>query len=83
MEVIPHVPELQTNPFHILAGEDDVHTLVLLMHFKYFIIANSTFSWWAAWLSQAERVYAPAHWFGPKGPQQYEDIYDPSWIRID
>jgi hypothetical protein len=63
---------------------DEIRTLALLQQFNWFIIANSTFSWWAAWLSDAppENVYAPVAWFGPTGPKNYADIYEPGWNRI-
>lgn len=82
LEAIPRVPELQTYPFVILCEEDDVHTLALVQQFRHFGIANSTFAWWGAWLAaDAVRVVAPAQWFGPAGPKDYEDIYESTWIR--
>jgi hypothetical protein len=67
----------------ILDDENDVNTLALLQQFEYFIIANSTFSWWAAWLSEnTKKVIAPSKWFGPLGTQNYKDIYMPLWQLI-
>jgi hypothetical protein len=31
---------------------DEIEELCFMSKFKYFIIANSTFSWWGAWLSE-------------------------------
>ena len=80
--VINECEELRNNNY-ILNDENEINTLVLLQQFKYFIIANSTFSWWCAWLSNnPELVIAPSKWFGPTGPQNYQDIYMPSWHKI-
>jgi hypothetical protein len=63
-------------------NESDILTLYLLIHSKHIIMANSTFSWWGAYLSYAETVITPAIWFGPIGPKDTSDIYEPDWIRI-
>jgi GR25 family glycosyltransferase involved in LPS biosynthesis len=49
----------------------------------HFIIANSSFSWWSAWLSDNpdKIVIAPSKWFGPKGPSDYSSIYPMDWIQ--
>jgi hypothetical protein len=75
------LPMLQTNPF-VMVDDTDVNTFVLLQQFHYFILANSSFSWWSAWLADTNTVIAPRRWFGPTGPKEYEDIYEPSWIRV-
>lgn len=58
-------------------------TFCLMKQFSNFILSNSTFSWWACYLSQKPGVViVPDKWFGLKGPQDFEDIYEPEWIRI-
>jgi len=46
------------------------------------IIANSSFSWWAAWLNNKEfkKVVAPRNWFGPAYSHSTKDLYPESWI---
>ena len=67
---------------HIILKENDINTFALLQQFHHYIISNSSFIWWCTYLADAKNVIAPAKWFGPTGPQQYEDIYEPSWIRL-
>ena len=44
------------------------------------IIANSSFSWWGAWLSDSDCTIAPKKWFGPKGPNEWSTIYAEKWL---
>ena len=52
----------------------------LLSNADYIVMANSTFSWWGAWLSKA-KVVAPLNWFaGGFSDCPTKDIYCPEWI---
>lgn len=60
---------------------DDWQDLFLMSSCKHHIIANSSFSWWGAWLGHYENkiVIAPDRWYnGMSTP----DILPLEWIRI-
>lgn len=46
------------------------------------IIANSSFSWWAAWLSDNRDVIAPKKWFGSEAPYDPKDLVPERWTQI-
>lgn len=47
------------------------------------IIANSSFSWWGAWLSESDNVIAPKQWFGPAlSGHSIDGYYLPHWTVI-
>jgi hypothetical protein len=56
----------------------------LMMGCRHFIVANSTFSWWAAWLGAYGRklVVAPRMWFA----DQYDtagNVVPSGWLRVE
>ena len=55
----------------------------LMSQCKHNIIANSSFSWWAAWLNNNPEkiVIAPKKWFG-NAPNDTKDLIPESWIKI-
>ena len=64
-------------------GPDDAHfDLMLMAACRHFLIANSSLSWWGAWLgSQAgTKVIAPASWF-LAADKNTQDLLPESWQR--
>lgn len=57
--------------------------LRLMSQCRHHIIANSSFSWWGAWLGQHQDtiVYAPKRWFNSPSFNT-EDLLPEAWTRI-
>jgi uncharacterized membrane protein YkvA (DUF1232 family) len=58
--------------------------MCLMSMCDYHIIANSSFSWWGAWLSESKKIIAPSQWFGngPDMPKNWSDVYCKGWVVI-
>jgi hypothetical protein len=51
----------------------------------HFIISNSSFSWWGAWLSRFENkiVVAPSIWVGPACTTGWDNIHAKGWTILE
>ena len=62
-------------------GEDSIFDLYLMSHAHVNIIANSSFSYWAAKLNRRNNlVIYPSKWYNP--PYKTPDIFPDDWIGI-
>ena len=65
------------------AGASPAQDLAVMASCRHFIIANSTFSWWGAWLAanDGKIVIAPSHWYvGAR--VSVPDVYPEKWIQV-
>ena len=81
---------LQLDSDSILAMENTanpIEDLALMSRCNHHIIANSSFSWWGAWLNNkpGKIVIAPRRWFSRKYLENHDpfDILPPEWLTID
>ena len=67
-----------------IEGNDPAVDMCMMTMCDHNVIANSSFSWWGAWLNDNtnKKVIAPKKWFGPayKGVHDTKDLYPQSWI---
>ena len=63
---------------------EELDDLLLMSMCDNQIIANSSFSWWGAWLNENEnkKVIAPKNWFAHRGPQDAQDLVPENWMKI-
>lgn len=68
---------------HEHAGPQFGNYLQLMQLCTHFIIPNSTFAWWAAWLGEQEEsiILAPERWFGTD-KYDYKDVVPKRWTKM-
>lgn len=83
---LPSFAEDETHNLHKNDSGREVEDLWLMSLCRHAIIANSTFSWWGAWLNQFENiqpriVIAPDPWFSG-GDLDATDIIPERWTKV-
>ena len=88
--IFSDAPEWVENNFHVdydttfIEGNDESEDLYIMKLCKHHIIANSTFSWWAAWLNKNpdKIVIAPQQWYNDTVKNKSQNIIPDKWIKI-
>ncbi len=76
-------PVMERHNIIIIENEKDYIDMYMMSLCKNNIIANSSFSWWGAWLNKHidKQVVCPSKWF-TQNTHDIKDIYPEGWIKI-
>jgi hypothetical protein len=69
----------------IISDMLDIEEFQMMINCNHFILANSTFSWWASWFADSKQIVAPKIWFGPdfvKDHGHWDSIYRNTFFVI-
>lgn len=75
---------LKKEKFQFINDATDCHDFFLMSQCKNFIISNSTFSWWASYLSSNKKkiIICPKKWFVKNIDNINNNLILKSWIKI-
>jgi hypothetical protein len=84
---IIHDLEIMFSRFTFVRCSDklqDWEQMLIMSLCRHNIIANSTFSWWGAYLNENENkvVCYPQLWFGEESTHNTSDMFPPNWVKI-
>jgi Glycosyl transferase family 11 len=84
-QVLEFVPNARLN--HARGDPDRPwEDMMLMARCRHHVIANSSFSWWGAWLNQSQDkiVIAPRAWFTPNelSKKDTSNLYPAGWVLI-
>jgi hypothetical protein len=66
---------------HLVAVPDTAEAFQVLTRFRHYVLANSSFSWWAAYLGEpSQHVIAPQRWFGRNFIRDFHDVFESHWL---
>ena len=69
----------------VISGLSDIEEFQLMINCNHFILANSSFGWWASWFSDIDNqsiIIAPIQWFGRDFYGSWSGIYKDKFIKI-
>jgi len=68
--------------FNFYNGNSDIDDFMAMTSCGSHIISNSSFAWWAAWLSRNDKVIMPKEWFTQDSNLSHSDLVYDGWIEI-